>query len=89
MDKEKIIPVSCNHFGVGTNNGLTFILEFRFQEPPEEHGRPGEIRLFSRVAIDRLGIERFITLLQETLNKTKSKGGDDKTLPTSGGRFSD
>ena len=74
MEEEKIIPVSCNHFGVGTNNGLTFILDFRFQEPPGEHWQPGSIKTFTRVAMDRIGMERFIILLQATLEKTKGKG---------------
>ena len=74
MEEEKMIPVSCNHFGVGTNNGLTFILEFRFQEPPSEHGQPGPIKTFTRVAMDRIGLERLVILLQATLEKTKGKG---------------
>ena len=85
MDNEKMIPICCNHFGVSTNNGQTFILEFRFQEPPAEHGQAGPIRTFSRVAIDRIGIYRFITLLQTTLNKTKGKGGSGPTPPQSSG----
>ena len=83
MHDEKMIPNCSNHFGVSTNNGQTFILEFRFQEPPGEHGQAGEIKTFSRIAIDRIGMERFVTLLQNTLNKTKGKGGSDKdSLPT-------
>jgi hypothetical protein len=73
MEEEKTIPVCCNHFGVGTNNGLTFVLEFRFQDPPGELGQPGPIKTFSRVAIDRIGLERFLILLQTTLAKTKPK----------------
>lgn len=68
-------PLCCNHFGIFTNNGQTFIFEFRFQEPPGEHGQPGEIKTFSRVAIDRIGAERFFTLLQNTLNQTRGGGG--------------
>lgn len=69
-----MIPVSCNHFGVGTNNGVTFVLDFRFQEPPGEHGQPGAIKTFTRVAMDRIGVERFVILLQSTLERTKGKG---------------
>lgn len=87
MDNEKMIPICCNHFGVGTNNGQTFILEFRFQEPPGEHGQPGRISIFSRVAIDSVGIQRFITLLQTTLNQTKGKGGSGQAPPSPGTRF--
>jgi hypothetical protein len=73
MDNEKMIPICCNHFGVGTNNGQTFILEFRFQEPPTKDGQP-VIKTFSRIAIDRIGIERFINLLQTSLKQTKGSG---------------
>ncbi|MFH1458552.1 MAG: hypothetical protein ABIG31_05255 [Candidatus Omnitrophota bacterium] len=73
MEEEKMIPVCCNNFGVGTNNGVTFILDFRFQEPPSEHGQPGPIKTVARVAMDRIGIERFMLLLQTTLEKTKGK----------------
>lgn len=66
-----MIPICSNHFGVGTNNGQTFILEFRFQEPPSREGETGPIMTFSRIAIDRIGIERFINLLQQSLDKTK------------------
>lgn len=74
MEEEKIIPICCNHFGIGTNNGLTFIIEFRFQEPPGEHGQTGPIKTFSRVAIDRIGLERFLILIKSTLEKTEGKG---------------
>ncbi len=72
MDNEKMIPICCNHFGITTNNGQTFILEFRFQEPLREDGQPGQTTSFSRIAIDRIGIERFINLLKVSLGKTKS-----------------
>lgn len=87
MDNEKMIPICCNHFGVATNNGQTFILEFRFQEPPGEHGQTGPIKTFSRVAIDRIGTERFITLLRTTLDRTKGKGSSGQTPPSNGTRF--
>ncbi|MEE8329418.1 MAG: hypothetical protein V3R54_05765 [Thermodesulfovibrionia bacterium] len=74
MDNEKMIPICCNHFGITTNNGQTFILEFRFQEPSTKGGQPSSIKTFSRVAIDRIGIERFINLLQTSLEQTKSSG---------------
>ncbi len=72
MDNEKMIPICSNHFGVGTNNGETFILEFRFQDPPGKDGQAGPVQTFSRIAIDRIGIERFIVLLQKNLDQTKS-----------------
>jgi hypothetical protein len=87
MNNEQMFPICCNHFGVGTNNGQTFILEFRYQEPPGEHGQPGEIRTFSRVAIDRIGLERFTTLLRTTLDKTKNQGGGSDQVPPASGRF--
>jgi len=74
MEEEKMIPVCCNHFGIGTNNGLTFVLEFCFQEPPGSQGQQTAPKTFSRVAIDRIGLERFLILLQTTLDKTKPKG---------------
>lgn len=77
---ENMIPVCSNHFGVGTNNGQTFILEFRFQEPPTRPGQPGAIATFSRIAIDRIGAERFVTLLQTTLKQTKGKGGTEPLI---------
>lgn len=87
MDNEQMIPICCNHFGVGTNNGQTFILEFRFQEPPGEHGQSGKIQTFSRVAIDRIGIERFVSLLQTTLKQTKGRDGGDSAIPPNASRF--
>lgn len=87
MDKEQMIPICCNHFGVGTNNGQTFILEFRFQEPPGEDGKPGSVKTFSRVSMDRIGVERFTTLLQTTLGQTRGKGGSGQSPPKNGSRF--
>ena len=83
MDNEVMVPFCCNHFGVGTNNGQTFVLEFRFQEPPGEHGQPGAIKTFARVAIDRVGMERFLILIQQTLERSKPKGQP----PTNTDRF--
>lgn len=84
MDNETMIPICSNHFGIATNNGQTFIIEFRFQEPPGKDNKPGSIKTFSRVAIDRIGIERFINLLQAAVDKTKGKGGSSLTSPPSG-----
>ncbi len=76
MAEEKILPTACNNFGLSTNNGQTFILEFSFQEPPMGTEELPSNKTFSRIAIDRIGLERFVTLLQTAL-KTKM-GGDGK-----------
>jgi len=87
MSDDRMIPLCSNHFSVSTNNGQTFIFQFRFQEPPLEAGKPGEIKLFARIAIDRIGAERFLTLLQATLNKTKGKGGGGPAIPPNASRL--
>jgi hypothetical protein len=76
MDTEKKIPFTCNFFGIATNNGQTFIFDFLFQEPPQKPGEENKTYPITRIALDRIGAERLLIILQQTLNNTKK----DKSL---------